>query len=121
MTPLHQAALNSHLNVLRRLVESGADVEACTNAAQPMLQVAAIHGQADCVAYLVACNCNLEHEDHSGRTALAYATKLARADIVRQLVGGAEARNVLVTLDAGGTVAAGGMATRHGSKTSTAS
>ena len=94
-TPLFVAAHQAFLDVLRCLVEHGADVNArsSTNNLTPLM-AASINGDVNVISFLVTQGANIDLQDNSGNTALHHAflnlvedEPVAHADTLLSLLG----------------------------------
>ncbi len=87
MTALHFAAQNGNTEVVKYLIENGADIEAQdTILSRSPMHLAAENGNLDCVKYLAEQGADLLDKDSYGATALHYAAKNNRLDIIKYLV-----------------------------------
>ena len=87
LTVLHRAAWKGHTDVVRYLVEQGADVNAKTDDGDTVLGVAAWEGQTDVVRYLVEQGADVNAKtDKGGWTALHGAAEYGHLAVVRYLV-----------------------------------
>lgn len=87
MTALHFAAQNGNTDVVRYLLENGADIKA----QDIKLERAAIHfaaenGSLECVKFLAEHGADLLDRDIYGTTALHYAAKKNHLDVIKYLV-----------------------------------
>lgn len=84
------AAQNGDLATVAQALDSGADVDACTNTVSP-LQYAALNGHLPVVALLIQAGADLEHRDSAGDSALLDAAYRGHAEVVAALLAaGAE-------------------------------
>ena len=87
MTVLHFAVQNGDTEVVKFLVEHGADIKAQdTVLSRSAIHFAAENGNLDCVKYLAEHGADLEDRDVYGATALHYAAKSNKLDVVKYLV-----------------------------------
>jgi len=68
--PLHFAANNGHVDVVRFLLEKGANVNAQDHRGRTPLHLAALDGHVDVVRFLLEKGANVNAQDHRGRTPL---------------------------------------------------
>ena len=73
LTALHLAALEGHLEVMKRLLEAGQDVNQRGRSERTPLMWAANYDRADCVEYLLQNGAQLDLKDKRGNTALHLA------------------------------------------------
>ena len=89
-TALHGAARKGHRDIVRYLVEHGADVEATVRGGPggaTALHLSAFYGHLELVKYLVARGANLAARERlSGGTVLYYAVSGGSLAVVRYLV-----------------------------------
>ena len=71
-TPLHDAALNGKSEIVRLLIEHGADVNAMSKYNTPLL-IAATYGHIAVAELLIKSKADVNAKDSSGRTALTLA------------------------------------------------
>ena len=79
-TPLHHAACEAAPEVLRHLVEAGADVNARNRFGWTPLMIAAGHGQSDQVRALVDAGAGIGLTSNMGETALHFASQHGQSD-----------------------------------------
>ena len=85
-TPLHLAATGGHIEIVRLLLEKGADINARDIKGTP-LHWAASRGHLEVVRWLVENGADINARDEDGRTALHWATGNDRSiDVVGFLV-----------------------------------
>ncbi|KFY15814.1 hypothetical protein V492_01743 [Pseudogymnoascus sp. VKM F-4246] len=96
-TPLHQAAANGHLQIVRFLILKGANVTAPNEAGQTVLHLAAEQGHEDVIEHVLSQDEGIDAKafinwvDNKGFTALHRAAAVGHEECVRILVeGGAE-------------------------------
>jgi len=85
-TPLHHAACEAAPEVLRHLVEAGADVNARNRFGWTPLMIAAGHGQSDQVRALVDAGAGIGLTSNMGETALHFASEHGQSDTVLLLL-----------------------------------
>ena len=85
-TGTHWAARNGHLDVVRLLLEAGADKHAVMRYRATALHVAAQNGHLDVVRLLLAAGADKDAEMQAGRTALHLAAHQGHLHIVRLLL-----------------------------------
>ena len=87
VAPLRCACEVGELEIVKMLVEAGADVCATEENGDTCLTVAAYHGHTETVRYLVGWNkVDVNHRDFSGHTALHYARQKQHADVEQFLL-----------------------------------
>ena len=85
-TPLIMAAWHGRLQIVKYLLEEGADINASYDAGSSALIVAAWHGHAPVVKYLLAAGADLGHKNRGGDDALVWASEHGHTDIVQELL-----------------------------------
>jgi len=85
-TPLHRAAFLGHREVLFKLLELGAAVDAADGGGNTPLVWAAAQGREECAATLIVAGANLEARDADGDTALIKAAVFGHEAVVRLLL-----------------------------------
>ena len=87
MTALHFAAQNGNTEIVKYLVENGADIKAQdSRLSRSPIHFAAENGNLDCVKYLAEKDADLQDQDSHGATALHYAAKSNNLEVVKFLV-----------------------------------
>ncbi|ETV97479.1 hypothetical protein H310_09403 [Aphanomyces invadans] len=81
-TPLHEAALHGHADVVQILLRHGALVGAHTTRGRTPLMYAARGGHVDVIKLLLNAGANVNDQSETGLTALYEAAKHGRADAV---------------------------------------
>lgn len=85
-TPIIAAAMQAHADVIRLLIEAGADVDAAGEDGMSALLWAAEEGSDDCVGLLLEAGSRLDGRDQFGNSALQLAIRDGHAAIVTRLV-----------------------------------
>ncbi|XP_033224897.1 ankyrin repeat domain-containing protein 17-like isoform X3 [Belonocnema kinseyi] len=85
-TPLMEAAQEGHIDLVRYLLESNADVHAQTQTGDTALTYACENGHTDVADLLMQFGANLEHESEGGRTPLMKACRAGHLCTVQFLV-----------------------------------
>ena len=86
--PMHAAACRGHADVVRRLVQLGADASAATATGMTPLHLAAVGGHADVVRVLTGAEGapSIDARDHSQATALYLASSHGKLGVAKLLV-----------------------------------
>ena len=101
-TALHLAAIEGHPEVVKLLLEEGADKDAATVegqltvGGQKALHLAALHGRSEVVKLLLEAGADKDAVDLEGRTALDLAIERRHLEVVRLLEVDAESYCVLI-------------------------
>ena len=86
-TPLHVACEYGELAIVKMMVKAGADVCVTDNAGTTCLIIAAANGHTETVRYLVGLpEVDVNHTTNGGETAVHYASREKRTDVVRVLL-----------------------------------
>lgn len=85
-TPLHNAAVSGHLDVVRLLVNAGAEVDTADDRGRTPLIRAAEYGNLPVVDLLVSHGAKLDWVDAFGWTALYQSTLCGHSDMVEHLL-----------------------------------
>jgi ankyrin repeat protein len=80
-TPLAYAAFEGHVNLLERLIEKGADVNALVPNKSNALMLAARNGHIEVVRRLLKLDVNVDQKNDSGFTAESWALSNGNTDI----------------------------------------
>jgi ankyrin repeat protein len=84
---LHEMALRGHLNLVKQLVEKGAELEAeTTTQSRTALHAAASAGHFEVVAFLISKNVNVDHADKQGNSPLHLACMNGSVSVTQALV-----------------------------------
>ena len=88
MTALHFAAQKGDTDVVRFLLEHGADIKAQDSVfSRSAIHFAAENGNLDTIKYLTEKGVDLQDKDGYGATALHYAARSNKLDVIKYLVG----------------------------------
>ena len=88
LTVLHYAAARGDTDVVRFLVEHGADIKAQDLVlSRSAIHFAAENGNIDCIKYLAENGVDLQDRDNYGATALHYAARNNNIEAIKFLVG----------------------------------
>jgi len=91
-SPLHEAAEEGMLDIVKRLIDLGADAGARDEYGRAALSYAAEEGNVDVVRYLLSNGANPNDKDDDDRTALIYGAHEGQAEVVKALLAaGAQA------------------------------
>jgi hypothetical protein len=85
-TPLHYAAWNGHVEIVRLLFQNGADVNVRDNDGWTALHCSAWKGHIDILHLLVETGADLEAHDYDGRRALHNASLYGYLPFIQELV-----------------------------------
>ena len=86
MTPLLLAAKYNTADVVTKLIEAGANIEAKDQNQITPLMLAAEHNTADVVTKLIVAGANIEAKNNQQRTPLLLAADHNTADVVSRLI-----------------------------------
>ena len=87
MTALHFAAQNGNTEIVKYLIENGADIKAQDLVlSRSAIHFAAENGNLDCVKYLTEKDAELQDKDSYGATAFHYAAMSNNLEVVKFLV-----------------------------------
>ena len=87
LTALHLAVKNRHEQVVQRLIEGGANVDAATTKSEGTpLMLAASMGNLGMVRILLECNANLDVRAINGTTAIFNAAYFRKMEVVQVLL-----------------------------------
>ncbi|WP_054849042.1 ankyrin repeat domain-containing protein [Vulcanisaeta sp. JCM 14467] len=85
MTPLHYAVLGNRLDIVKYLIENGADINARDNTGKTPLHFAAKNGYLDIVKYLIENKADINVKDNIGKTPLDYAEENGHKNVANYL------------------------------------
>lgn len=85
-TPLHYAAHLGDLELVRKLVELGADIDARNRFNQNPLLYAAYEGRVDVCRYLLEKGAAFDFQDNRGNTPILFAARQNHLEVVRMLI-----------------------------------
>ena len=76
-TPLHHCSYyGTSTDIMKRLIDEGADIEACDVLGASLVHYAAQRNNAECLRFLISCGANLNKLDSVGDSALYYAIQV---------------------------------------------
>ena len=84
--PLHIVAQEGHVEVVKLLLEKGANIEAINNQGFTSLWIAAYKGHTEIVKVLIAAGANIEAIDDEGYTPLEVAARNGHVEVVKLLL-----------------------------------
>ena len=87
MTILHYACRFGHLELVKCLVENGADIHLCANNKYTALHCAAISKNISIVAYLISSGANIFFLTDTDSSVLQWACIYGNLEIVKYLIG----------------------------------
>lgn len=85
-TPIHVAARDGTLGIVKYLIHHGSDIHAKTNRGQTPLHLAAGEGKLNIVHYLIQNGANIQIKDSEGKTPLHIAVSEGKLSVVSYLV-----------------------------------
>lgn len=85
-TPLTKASEKGHLNIVKYLLENGAEIDKENGYGWTPLMCASMNGFLDIVKYLVDKGANIEIKTDSKWTALTFASMEGRLEVVKYLI-----------------------------------
>uniref|UniRef100_A0A1B6FR28 PRANC domain-containing protein n=1 Tax=Cuerna arida TaxID=1464854 RepID=A0A1B6FR28_9HEMI len=83
---LHWAAVDGRRDMVKLLLERGANIEARNKEKLTALHLAAVGGQAGIVQELLMSGADIESRDYDGRTSLFMAVSAGHIDVVKELL-----------------------------------
>jgi len=84
--PLHSAAGTGQLEVIRYLVEAGAEVDAGDSDGSTPLHVAALRGHLACVDFLIEKGADIAYQDRNGAWSLSFAVSGGKEEVIARLI-----------------------------------
>ena len=85
-TPLHRSTYNNHIQVMKQLIKSGADVSARTIDGWTPLHCAAKWGHIEAIDLLINCGADINAVSNGGNTALHLAANLNNRPLLELLL-----------------------------------
>ena len=85
-TPLWTASTLGHLDLVKTLVERGADIEHATDSQSTPLRGAAFDGHLDVVEYLIKRGANIDKPNQVGQSPLTIAAAMKQIETVKHLI-----------------------------------
>lgn len=85
-TPLHYAAAGNHVEIVKFMIENGADINLKTTTdGKDALHWAAFHGHLPVVELLVSMGAKINEKDDDGYTALEIAKQTEKRNLIHYL------------------------------------
>lgn len=88
LTPLMRAAFEGREDLVRALVNAGADPDVCDANGNNALWYACLARNVDCVRKLINADIDVDHTNRQGLSPINYAIACGRDDIIRELMAG---------------------------------
>ena len=85
-TPLMSACEEAKLDIVRELINAGADLEIRNSDGNTAIWAACFGGNLDIIKLLIDAGANIDHCNNEGVTALIYAASAGKTDVVKLLV-----------------------------------
>ncbi|KAJ5137764.1 hypothetical protein N7476_008170 [Penicillium atrosanguineum] len=100
--PIHRAAAQGHVEIIKDLLEAGADIEAVDHDDETAYANAVIEGQANVVSFFLERGTSTETHIHGRGSSLAWAARYGKIDVMKTLLeAGAD---IEATTEEGGTI-----------------
>ena len=94
-TPLINASYYGHFEVVKILLEKGADIEARNNYGDTPLICASRYGTLKVVKYLLENGADMEAKNNSGNTFFSYVSK-EKIDVIEEYLQDIKSRKMMV-------------------------
>jgi ankyrin repeat protein len=85
-TVLHISIINRHNEIVKILLDQGADIESETTMRRRPLHLAVIVGEFDITDFLLSCGAEINSFDTDNNTALHHASRMGHKEIVELLI-----------------------------------
>lgn len=85
-TPLHRAAAEGHVEIIKDLLEAGADTEALDHDSETAYAIAVLGGQANAVSFFLTRGMSTETLIHGQGTSLAWAARCGHLQVMEALL-----------------------------------